>query len=191
MGQWFGMALTGVGWALLIAPVVAASTALVFRGRRQTAPWQAACLATYGCILAAVTQIPLKDASGQATCSRNPVRLTPGNSFVTAAEKLSGETLLGVLGSHYFLQILMNVALFLLVGVMVAAFFKKGAAWGALAGFLTSLTVELTQVTGVWGLYDCAYRIFDVDDLFTNTLGALLGAVLWRALKIDKDEVAR
>lgn len=187
MGQWWGMALTGVGWALLIAPVVAAITALVFRGQRQAAPWQAACLTTYGCILAAVTQIPLQDASGETICNRNPVRLTPGNSLVTAVDKLNGETLLGILGSHYFLQILMNIALFLLVGVMVAAFFKKGAAWGALAGFLTSLAVELTQVTGVWGLYDCAYRIFDVDDLFTNTLGAFLGAVLWRALRIDRD----
>ena len=38
--------------------------------------------------------------------------------------------------------------------------------------------IEVTRATGVWGVYPCAYRRFDVDDLLTNTLGAFLGAVL-------------
>jgi hypothetical protein len=46
------------------------------------------------------------------------------------------------------------------------------------AGLAVSLLIELTQKTGVWNLYSCAYRLFDVDDLVTNTLGALLGAVI-------------
>ncbi|WP_159700151.1 VanZ family protein [Arthrobacter sp. 18067] len=29
-----------------------------------------------------------------------------------------------------------------------------------------------------WGIYDCAYRLADVDDLITNTLGALIGALI-------------
>src|SRR5699024_10073249 len=31
------------------------------------------------------------------------------------------------------------------------------------------------QRTALYGLFKCAYRIFDVDDLITNTTGAVLG----------------
>jgi hypothetical protein len=41
-----------------------------------------------------------------------------------------------------------------------------------------SLLVETTQATGVFGLIGCAYRLGDVDDLLTNTLGGLLGALV-------------
>ena len=40
-----------------------------------------------------------------------------------------------------------------------------------------SLAVELTQLTGLWGGYPCAYRQFNVDDLLMNTAGVLAGAV--------------
>lgn len=42
-------------------------------------------------------------------------------------------------------------------------------------GFVASLFFELTQLTGVWFIYPCAYRLFSVDDLILNTLGAALG----------------
>jgi glycopeptide antibiotics resistance protein len=42
-------------------------------------------------------------------------------------------------------------------------------------GFGTSLFFELTQLTGMWFIYPCAYRLFSVDDLILNTLGAALG----------------
>src|SRR5699024_5462085 len=41
----------------------------------------------------------------------------------------------------------------------------------------------LTQVAGVWGLYPCAYRLLDVDDLLANTAGALLGGLASLALR--------
>lgn len=47
------------------------------------------------------------------------------------------------------------------------------------AAFGTSLAIELTQLTGLWGYYDCAIRTFDAEDIFNNTLGAVLG---WGAL---------
>ena len=38
-----------------------------------------------------------------------------------------------------------------------------------------SLLFELTQLTGLWFVYPCAYRLFSVDDLMLNTAGAVLG----------------
>ena len=42
-------------------------------------------------------------------------------------------------------------------------------------GFGASLFCELTQLTGLWFIYPCAYRLFSVDDLILNTVGAALG----------------
>jgi hypothetical protein len=54
----------------------------------------------------------------------------------------------------------------------------RGVVVATLAGFGVSLLVELTQKTGDWHLYSCAYRLFDVDDLIVNTLGATIGSLL-------------
>ncbi len=42
----------------------------------------------------------------------------------------------------------------------------------------TSLFFELTQLTGLWFVYPCAYRLFSVDDLVLNTAGAVVAWVL-------------
>jgi hypothetical protein len=44
--------------------------------------------------------------------------------------------------------------------------------------FCLSLFFELTQVTGLYGIYNCAYRLFDIDDLFLNTLGGVIGFII-------------
>jgi uncharacterized RDD family membrane protein YckC len=41
-----------------------------------------------------------------------------------------------------------------------------------------SLSFEVTQLTGIYGLYPCAYRTFDVDDLILNTVGSLVGYLI-------------
>nr|WP_282082066.1 VanZ family protein [Bacillus cereus] len=38
-----------------------------------------------------------------------------------------------------------------------------------------SLFFEITQLTGVYGLYNCPYRLFDIDDIILNTGGGILG----------------
>ena len=45
----------------------------------------------------------------------------------------------------------------------------------ALAGFGVSLFFELTQLTGLWFVYPCPYRLFSVDDLILNTAGVAVG----------------
>ena len=75
-------------------------------------------------------------------------------------------------------QQVLNVALFVPLGVFVRIFLGRGVIVAALAGLGVSLLVETTQATGVWGLYECAYRLGDVNDLMTNTAGAILGSLL-------------
>jgi VanZ family protein len=48
-----------------------------------------------------------------------------------------------------------------------------------LSGFLFSLLCEITQITGLFFIYPAPYRIFDVDDLIINTLGAVVGYLIF------------
>lgn len=82
------------------------------------------------------------------------------------------------LRNRALLQVLLNVVLFLPLGFFLRILARRGAVVATLVGFAVSATIEFTQRTGIWGLYHCAYRVFDVDDIIVNTSGALLGSLL-------------
>lgn len=84
----------------------------------------------------------------------------------------------GFLTDAGFLQLALNVLLFVPLGIFIRLIWRRGIVVSLIAGLLLSLVIETTQITGVWGLYPCAYRLFDVDDLLTNTLGAVVGSLL-------------
>jgi glycopeptide antibiotics resistance protein len=85
---------------------------------------------------------------------------------------------LALLREPAFLQVVLNVLLFVPLGYFIRVIAHRGVVVATLAGFAVSLLVELTQRTGVWHLYSCAYRLFDVDDLIVNTLGATVGSLV-------------
>ena len=74
--------------------------------------------------------------------------------------------------------ILFNVAMTIPLGYFLREFFHVPLKKTVLIGFLTSLLYEVTQLTGLFFIYPRAYRIFDIDDLIINTLGAYLGYVI-------------
>lgn len=75
------------------------------------------------------------------------------------------------------LQLAFNVLLFVPLGGFLRVLADRGVLTAAAVGLGVSLLVETTQLTGVWGVYPCAYRFFDVGDLMTNTAGAVLGSL--------------
>ena len=85
---------------------------------------------------------------------------------------------LALLREPAFMQIVLNVLLFVPLGYFLRVILHRGVVVATIAGFGLSLLIELTQKTGVWNLYSCAYRLFDVDDLIVNTLGATVGSLL-------------
>ncbi|RKT81959.1 Glycopeptide antibiotics resistance protein [Saccharopolyspora antimicrobica] len=115
-------------------------------------------------------------------------------NFLTDMEKEAiGTGIAATLRNPALTQVLLNVALFLPLGMFVRYMFQRSVLATTAIGLGVSLLIELTQVTGIWFLYPCAYRLFDVDDLMANGLGALLGAFaapLLRAVpgqRIDSD----
>ncbi len=76
------------------------------------------------------------------------------------------------------LQVALNVLLFLPLGFFLRVLGGRGILIAGITGFAVSALIETTQLTGVWGIFPCAYRVFDVDDLIANTSGALLGSLV-------------
>ncbi len=137
--------------------------------------------AVYGVALWTYTLLPLPDI-GDYACQHAQTRLMAFADDIRRAAEQAGYAGLGtpseLLRNRAFLQVVLNVVLFLPFGPFVRLITHRGVVVATGLGFAVSLMIEVTQLTGVWGVYPCAYRLFDVDDLLTNTLGALLGAVL-------------
>lgn len=106
------------------------------------------------------------------------VLLTPFNSFIRLGEITS----IWQLGK-VILQNIMNV--FLLFPLIIQLLFlypslrhKKRIIW---LSFLMSLGIELTQV--FLDIFFDANRVFEIDDLWTNTLGGYLAYWAYRQLR--------
>lgn len=69
----------------------------------------------------------------------------------------------------------LNVVLLAPLGFFLRYMAKTRFVAAIAIGFGTSLLFELTQLTGLWFVYPCAYRLFSVDDLILNTTGAAIG----------------
>ncbi|MDB1087271.1 VanZ family protein [Streptomyces sp. ACA25] len=70
---------------------------------------------------------------------------------------------------------LFNLLLLLPLGVYLRYYMRQGLLGTTAVALGTSLFFETTQLTGLWFVYTCPYRQFNVDDLLLNTLGAVLG----------------
>lgn len=82
------------------------------------------------------------------------------------------------LRSVIVLQVVFNVVLFVPWGIIGRRFFNRGFIFTVFSGFVASVFVEVSQATGLWGFYDCAYRWADIDDVIMNTAGAFGGAII-------------
>ena len=78
----------------------------------------------------------------------------------------------------------MNFVICFVIGLCLPASLatpKRAALFGA----ALTCGIELSQLTGIWGIYPCAYRQFNVDDLLMNFTGVCLGAVVIRKWRIS------
>ncbi|MDR1355323.1 MAG: VanZ family protein [Propionibacteriaceae bacterium] len=113
-------------------------------------------------------------------CATHPRHfiLDPTLYFRDMVRSFTGRPLSELLRSEEMMQMVLNVVLFVPLGVIVRQLWGFGAGRTVALGFAMSLTIELTQYTGNWFLEPCSYRVADINDLLANTLGALFGAVL-------------
>lgn len=138
----------------------------------------------YGLGVLAFTVFPLPDVHPGFCAARADIEVwqfLPGAHILPALGSVVDAGVSGLTGG-VFLQVFFNIIMFIPLGFLIAYLAKKPL-WLALgAGLAGSLLIELTQGTAIWGIYPCAYRNADVDDLILNTLGAGVGWVIGRAL---------
>ncbi|WP_418555563.1 VanZ family protein [Longibaculum muris] len=70
---------------------------------------------------------------------------------------------------------LFNILLTIPFGIYLRYYFQYSFKKTVLFTFLLSLSFELIQLSALFGYYPRPYRLFEVDDLITNTLGGMLG----------------
>jgi len=105
--------------------------------------------------------------------------------FKDASIQLSQpSTYINIFRQGAFLPAAFNFLLLFPLGVYMSYFFSDRSYWkrALFIGFAVSLFFEVTQITGLYGLYNCPYRMFNVDDLLLNSLGSLTGFLLGPAI---------
>lgn len=85
-------------------------------------------------------------------------------------------------------QLIANIIFFVPLGAFVFIYFHKTLSSAILWGFVFSWVIEITQLTGDYGIYPCSYRLFDVDDLVMNTLGATIGYLIAKAVSYQIEQ---
>ncbi|USX50869.1 VanZ family protein [Lentzea sp. HUAS12] len=140
--------LASIQWGVFLS-VVFLLPQLLFR----QLTFRGAAITVYASMLFSATFLPMQTVAPQQS-----VQLVP---FQWIADTFRD-------GQIAFDQMTLNVLLFVPLGAMLMFWGKRTAGQAALIGYGVSLLIEGSQL--LW-----ANRIFDVDDLITNTTGTALG----------------
>ncbi|MBB4688972.1 VanZ family protein [Amycolatopsis jiangsuensis] len=180
MTQWSGptliAVLAGFGLAfVLVVPYVA----VTYRRRGELGTFRAVAapaFLVYAFALVTYTLLPIPDVNAAYCATHGELAHPEWNPVQFLSDMREFDT--SLLHNPALRQVLFNVAFFVPWGVFLRRLFGRSTAFAIASGFAMSLLIETTQLTGVWFLMPCPYRLFDTGDLLTNTLGAAMGALL-------------
>ncbi|GAA5156071.1 VanZ family protein [Amycolatopsis sacchari] len=131
--------------------------------------------------IAMQTIVPLPDGSAyctEPTYASSP-QLRPFNFLDVIAHRARGHFgPMALLHNPAVWTTALNVVMLVPLGVFLRYAARMRFLPAVLVAFGVSLFFELTQLTGLWFVYPCPYRLFSVDDLILNTAG---GAAGWLA----------
>ncbi|MGI6254603.1 MAG: VanZ family protein [Acutalibacter sp.] len=128
-----------------------------------------------------ILPLPTREAVAQMTGPST--QLIPFSFFrdlgkETGFQITQPSTYVSALFSTFTLQFVFNIALLMPLGFYLRYYFRRKLVPTLLISLGVSLFFELTQLSGLYGIYPRAYRLFDVDDLLCNTLGGVLGYLI-------------
>ena len=163
-------------WVVVLVPQLITQLAR-YGGLRPRGILTTAAVLFYGCMTLAVVLLPLPGPGTRRL--DQTVQLHPFQWITDIHTELlkHGEPLSRWFMTQTFQQACLNVLLFVPLGVFARILWRRGLTGTVLIGFAASLLIEITQVTANFGTAPYVYRIFDVDDLMNNTLGAGVGWV--------------
>lgn len=131
--------------------------------------------------------LPLPSAEKAQVLRGHHMQLNPLNFIFdiiknTKIDLNHPKSFLTIFNNWGFLTTIFNIFMTLPFGFYLRYYFQNNLKQVLIKTFLLSLFFELTQLSGLYFIYQGNYRLFDVDDLITNTLGGLLGFLLAGAL---------
>ena len=88
------------------------------------------------------------------------------------------DSILNFLNRSTVYTVLFNLLMTIPFGIYLRYFFKKKWWQTIIWTLLLSLFFEITQLSGLYGIYPKPYRIFDIDDLIVNTMGGVVGFII-------------
>jgi glycopeptide antibiotics resistance protein len=145
----------------------------------------------YAAVLVAATTLPLP-SSDEVAC-QSPASsqwlMAPGDMLAEATRAVQQTGLLSPTTRYELGLALGNILLFAPLGLLVAIGARRGPIVTAVLAVGASMALETLQLTGLLGLYPCAYRQADLDDVLMNTVGALLGWVIGAVLRAPGDGI--
>lgn len=134
----------------------------------------------YFLCLIALVFFPLPSAEQAACLSTHDIQIIPFKFVFDIINEspfklLNPATYIPALLNKAVLQVLFNIIMLIPFGMFLRYYCQYNARKIIILSFLLSFFIELTQLTGMYGIYNGSYRLCDVDDLITNTLGGYLG----------------
>lgn len=176
----FGLA-EFVGLAMVYATLATAAFLALAAAVGRFPGWRAVPFLLLTLTFLFMTQHPFPDPA-KLVCpvpSATP-RLEPFNFWFTVETiRARGEPWYEYFANVNLLAAAMNYILCVFIGMALANHTARLSIAVAF-GLGMTLLVEFTQLTGIWGLFPCAYRQFNVDDLILNSLGVVSGFLLAR-----------
>src|SRR5699024_6018541 len=128
--------------------------------------------------------LPQEIAAWCAANAADQPQLTPFRFVTDIVDNQRGTGLAAFARNPAVQQVVFNVAFFVPLGMFCRHLLRFRIVTTIAAGAVVSLIIEFTQLTGIWFLFQCPYRLFDVDDLIVNTAGAALGVLLAPLLRL-------
>lgn len=186
-----GVYISDIKSAILFFPLVAAALTLPFLVREYrkfgSVPWFHALLVylfvfyMLCCYFLVLLPLPA-DHSAVVSYAAHP-QLYPFNWVPKLLKDVhlsisNPETWIQAICHPSFYEQIFNIFMLVPLGMFVRYVFRLRWWQCWLVGLGVSLSFETLQITGIFGWYEHPYRLFDVDDLITNSLGALLGCLI-------------
>lgn len=127
--------------------------------------------------------LPLPSREEVANMTGRTIQLIPFSFIGDIARETNfsiadPSTYLSTLSHPSVYTFIFNIVMTIPFGMYLRYYYKCSLKKTFLFTLLLSLFFEFTQLTGLYGIYPRPYRLCDIDDLITNTLGGVLGYLI-------------